>query len=302
MSDKRLIVKTVDSVGQPLELVVVSPGHKIAQEAEMAYNLKVSSLIRQGATGGERLLLRSEVEDYLLKAGIWTIADANKLQELSISIRASELAIQRGGISLADARTMAIEMSKKRDEIMSLVGKRQQLDSATVESVAGNYKFAILASKCIRYASDNSPYFTGYDDFMARGNEEGASKACGVFAEMIYGAARNIRENLFETRWLKKAGFINDDGRFVDRQGRLVDEYGKLVDESGRLVNNDGELIDRHGVRITETGDFYCDDVKPFTDEDGNPVEVCLNEDVMSKKPKEKKVSKKKTRKGKAGG
>lgn len=295
MESKREVLETVDSVGKPLKLIVSTPNHKIAQEANMAYNLKMSSLIRQGVGvgGGERLLLRSEVEDYLLKAGIWTVEDSKKLQQLSIEIRVSELSIQRGGITLLEARTMAVEMGKKRAEIMALVGKRQQLDSATVESVAENYKFAILATKCIRYADDNHSFFADYDDFMNRGNEDGVVEACELLAEMVYGSARNVQAGLFENRWLKKAGFVNDEGRLVDKDGHLVDEDGRLVDEQGRFMDKDGNFIDLHGVRVTATGDFCCTNPKPFIDENGNEVEVCLQEFAKSKKKVTKKSSKK---------
>lgn len=300
MESKRQVLETVDAVGQPLKLIISTPNHKVSQEANMAYNLKVSSLIRRGVQGKERLLLRSEVEAYLLSAGVWTIEDTQKLQQLSIEIRAAELAIQRGGIALTEARRMALEMGEKRTEIMALVGKRQQLDSATVESVAENYKFAILATKCIRYADDNKLFFSGYDDFMNRGGEDGVVAACELLAEMVYGVARDIQDNLFESRWLKKAGFVDDTGRLVNKDDHLVDEDGRLVDDQGRFIDENGDFVDLHGVRVTETGDFCCTNPKPFTDDDGNEVDVCLHEPVKPKKTKAtKKVSKKKAPKKK---
>lgn len=299
MESKRRVLETVDGGGKPLKLVITTPNHKIAQEANMSYNLKVSSLIRKGVGvgGGERLLLRSEVEAYLLKAGIWNIDDSQKLQQLSIEIRAAELAIQRGGMALTEARRMALEMGQKRTEIMALVGKRQQLDSATVESVAENYKFAILATRCIRYLDDNKPYFSGYDDFMNRGGDDCVVEACELFAEMVYGAARDMRAGLFESRWLKKAGFVDDDGRLVNKDGKFVDEDGRLVDEQGRFVDDDGDFIDLHGVRVTETGDFCCVDPKPFLDEDGNNVMVHLGDSAVPKPEKAAKKTPKKTTK-----
>lgn len=296
MDGKKEIVKTVDSGGKPIELVVCLPNHKVSQEVNMAYNLKVSSLIRQGATSnGERLLLRSEVEDYLLKAGIWTVEDAKTLQRLSISIRASELAIQRGGIALSDAKSMAVDMGRKRQEIMALVGKRQQLDSATVESVAENYKFGIMVIKCVRYTEDNKMFFIDYDDFLRRGSEEAVVKVSEVLSSMVYGSTQNLQDSLFETRWLKEAGFINKAGRLVDKKGRLVDENGHLVDEEGRYINEDGKFIDSQGVRVTENGDFVCENPKPFTDADGNEVEINLYSKKIVKKNIDKKATKKKT-------
>lgn len=298
MEDSARIIEAVDGNGKTLKLVVIKPGHQVLQNASMAYSLKVSSLIRQGAKGGERLLLRSEVEDHLVKTGIWTTEDANKLQSLSLGIRAAELSLQRGGIKLKEARDIAIKMGKNRSEIMALVGKRQQLDSVTIESVAENYKFAHLAIGCVLYADDRKPFFSGYDDYLRRSGEEVASKACAQLAEMIYGNVRDIHDQLFEMRWLKKAGFINDVGKFVNNEGHLVDENGQLVDEDGRLVNENGELVDRQGVRVTETGDFYCIDPKPFTDDEGNNVSIVMIEPpVIPKKPRTRKIKTKSKKK-----
>ncbi len=284
MNDNRRIVETTDSVGQPLCLVVIKPNHKISQEASMAYSVKVSTLIRGGIGGCERLLLRSEVDAYLLKSGIWTVDDAKKLQELSMTIRASELAIERGGIHIQEARKMAIAMSKSRSEIIKLVSKKQQLDSVTIESVAENYKFAILATKCIKYQNDNRPYFIDYDDFMQRGGDEGVSEACTILAEILYGTTSDLYDNLFETRWLKKAGFTNGDGKFIDKQNRLIDENDRLIDKHGRFVNEDGDLVDFHGIRITENGDFCCTNPKPFVNDDGKEIMVNLHSTVTKKK------------------
>lgn len=302
MDKKTRIIDTVDAGGKPLKLEIRTPNHKILQNATMAYNMKVSSLIRNGSETGERLLLRAEIEDHLIKAGIWSQADSAKLQTLSISIRAAELMLQRGGIKLIEAKKIALDMSKNRMEIMSLVGKRQQLDSATVESVAENYKFAHFALNCIRRVEDRQLFFSEYDDYVNRGGEDASIASCKALAEMVYGVAEDIQNNLFETRWLKKAGFVNDDGRFINSDGHLVDEDGRLIDEEGRFVNENKELVDLHGVRIEDNGDFCCIDPKPFIDEEGKEVEILIGiklDTSTNKATKKSKTTKSKKRKRK---
>jgi hypothetical protein len=270
------IIETVTTTGSPLKLEIASPTHKILQNATMAYNLKVSSLIRKGSESGERLLLRAEIEEHLVKSGIWSAEDSSKLQTLSMAIRSSELILQRGGIKLTDAKNLAIEMGNNRAEIMALVGKRQHLDSVTIESIAENFKFAHLAIGCIRFVENHQPFFAGYDDYINRGSEVASIASCKALAELVYGVMEDIQKSLFESRWLKQAGFINDDGRLINTNGHLVDEDGRLVDECGRFVNESDELIDLHGVRIEANGDFCCIDPKPFIDEDGNIVEIIV--------------------------
>lgn len=299
MEQQIKIVETFNVDGKQIKLEVSKPNHKVLQKATMAYNLKVSTLIRSGAASGERLLLRAEVEDHLIKTGIWSATDSAKLQSLSISIRSAELMLQRGGIGIQEAKEIALEMGKNRLEIMSLVGKRQQLDSATIESAAENYKFAHIAICCVRYVDDRKLFFSGYDDYINRGGEDASIAACIALAEIVYGVAGDIQNDLFEARWLKQAGFTNDDGRFIDEKGHLVDENGRLVDEEGRFVNEDGALTDLHGVRIEANGDFCCIDPKPFIDKDGKEVEIIVGvQKKYSKKhvAKKKRTSKKKKR------
>jgi len=292
MNETDKIIKTIDKNNNELELKIIKPTNRIAQKTNRMYNAKISQLIRGGDNGCARLLLRSEVEEYLFKTGIWTKKDALRIEELGLSIRAYELLLKRGGFSLVKAREIAIKMGEMRAEILNLLAKRQQLDSATVEAVAEDYKFNILVSECVFYVKDNSKYFKDYDDYIDRGDEVASIAAAEQLSKMLYGYDPNFAMNLFENKWLKEAGYMDDAGRYVNKIGEYVDEAGKLVNTDGRYINKDGHYIDTNGESVDLEGNFLIKDSKPFVDEDGKEVYILQELPKKNKKEKTKKTKK----------
>lgn len=275
MDNKRALVDTKDTEGNPIQLIVLRPGNKIIQEANLAYNLKVAQLIRQGSTNGDRLLLKSELENYLKDSGIWTTKDIIRVEQLAIEIRAAELMIKKGGLKLSEARELAISMAEKRAEILAIYEKRQALDSATIESHAENFRFEFLAVKCILHSGTGKQYLKDHDDYVNRSTEEAVIDAVKVLANIVYKLEDNIRMTMFEMQWLKNAGFVDDNGRYI-KNGRLVDRHGRAVDDKGRYVNEQGQLINKDGSLIDENGNLLSQSSKPFIDDDtGKEVVIC---------------------------
>ena len=101
MDSKRTIIETVGIDGSSLKLAVLRPTNKMNQEANMAYNLRMADLIRNGSKpGAQRLLMRAELEEYLLNMGIWTIKDHLEVEKLALEIRAHELSLKKGGLKV----------------------------------------------------------------------------------------------------------------------------------------------------------------------------------------------------------
>lgn len=266
-----LTVKNEDCVD--VEICVVSPSHKMIQDANLIYNIKVASCIRDGQVSGERLLLRAEVEDYLSKTGVWSNADKLQLEQMGMQVRAIELILRKGGLKISEGRQLAIEMNELRGQMLQLYAKRQQLDSATIESVAENHRFNFLASKCILNKLTEKQYYKDINDYLNRSHETVAMEGAKKLAKIVYGLEDNIRNSLFEIKWLKKAGFINEDGKYTDRNGKLTDKDGRHINEDGRYINEEGNLIDRSGNLVDNKGDFTVE-FKPFIDDEtGNLIE-----------------------------
>jgi len=112
MTSKDIVVDTVDVNGKPLKLKLQHITNKIAQMANNVYNVKVSQLIKEGSDTGERLMLRSEMEEHLKKSGIWTDQDSAEVEKISIEIRSRELLLSKGGLKIHVARDIAIQMGR----------------------------------------------------------------------------------------------------------------------------------------------------------------------------------------------
>jgi hypothetical protein len=269
MDNKRTIVDTVDVDNKPLRLAVVRPTNRINQEANMAYNLKMAELIRKGSQdSSQRLLLRAELEEYLTTMGIWTLQDAIDVEKLALEIRADELMLKKGGIKISEGRALALQMAEKRQLIMEKHAKRQQFDSATVESQAENFRFEFLLVRCLVLADTGNQFLKNHSEYIARQDETSVIDGAKILANMVYGLETNMHKNMFEMKWLKDAGMIDDDGKYIRPDGTLTDRDGRSVDKDGRYINEEGQMVDTFGRPVDEKGNLLIDVSKPFIDDE----------------------------------
>lgn len=265
--DKQIDVTGKDLLEKDVDLVVVKPGHKLMQEAQLQYSLRLAQLMRSGVNKNERLLLRSELDKHLENMGVWTRDDAVRFNELQIEIRACECALKQGGIKLSEARSFALHIGDLRNELMQLHAKRSQFDSATMESVAENYRFNWLITKCAIRADNGNPYFMDVDDYLSRSDEPVAILVATTLAKIMYGYDDGFADTLPEIQWMKKYGFMDQSGRLTDRSGSFVDRSGRRVDENGRYIDKDGNFVDVDGNKVDVNGELVID-VKPFIDDE----------------------------------
>lgn len=294
MESKRTPVDTFDVDSKPLKLAIIRPSNRISQEANMAYSLRVASLIKQGAQNPtNRLLVRAELEEFLSTMGIWTIQDALAVEKLAIEIRARELLLKKGGIKISEGREIAIAMAEKRQIIMEKHAKRQQFDSATVESQAENFRFEFLLVKCLVIAETSAAFLKNHDAYVDRQDEVAVVAGAQVLANMIYGIETNMHKSMFEMKWLKDAGMIDDDGRYTGHDGELTDRDGRLVNKDGRYIDKDGQMVDTFRRPVDEHGNLLVDISKPFID-DETGKEIVIGEIGVQQKTKKKTKGKNK--------
>jgi len=301
MDTRKVVVETVDVDGKPLKLAIIRPGNRIGQEANMAYNLRMASLIRKGSqNSGNRLLLRAELEEYLEKTGVWTLKDALDVEKLALEIRAHELMLKKGGMTNLEGRDLAIQMASKRQLIMEKHAKRQQFDSTTVESQAENFRFEFLLVNCLVFEESGAKFLKNHDEYVERQDEAAVVDGAKTLANMIYGLDANIHDHMFEMKWLKEAKFVDDDGRYITKDGDMTDQGGRRVNRDGRYINEAGEMVDTFGRLVDEHGNLLVEVSKPFTDsETGEDMFIC-GIGVKPKAEKKKKKSKSTTQRKKS--
>lgn len=255
----------VDVNGQELNLAVRSPTLQDQREATKYYNIAFSDALKAKA------VVRAKLDDLLVEQGLWDNVKQNKFSELQGKILEGERKLAKGGISLSEAKSTAIEMRGLRAQLRELISVKTNLDTHTAEGQADNARFNYLVSSCTVYNDSQKPYFSSYDDYMNKSNDSIAVAAAQNLAGMLYGLDNDYEEKLPENKFLKQYKFVDDKLRFINKKGQLVDEDGRLVDENGRFINEEGKFVDKNGNLVDSDGEYIVE-FKPFLDDDGNPV------------------------------
>lgn len=256
---------TVDINGKEVTLSVIAPSSKDQKEAGKVYNNAFTEALKSKA------VVRARLDDLLVDQGLWDDDKQQRFDSLQREMLESEKRLAKGGISLQEAKDIALEMRKTREEIRDLISVKTNLDVHTAEGQADNAKFNYLVYACTVYKDNRNKFFSSYDNYLERSSELPAIMAAQNLANMIYGLEADYEAKLPENKFLKNYKFVDDKLRLINKEGKLVDQKGRLVDENGRLINEEGKFVDRFGNLITEDGEYDVE-FSPFLDEDGNPV------------------------------
>ena len=248
-----------------IELAVRSPSLDDQREAQKIYNQAFTDAIKS------KSVVRAKLDDLLEEQGLWNKEKQAKFTELQQQILDGEKRLAKGGFSLKEAKNLAIEMKKTREEVRELISVRTSLDNHSAEGQADNAKFNYLVSSCVVYKENNQKYFNGLEDYMNRSDDPAALLGAQKLANMIYGLDNNFEKNLPENKFLQKYKFVDDKLRLINKDGKLVDIEGRLIDENGRFINEKGEFVDKYGNRVDKDGEYVVDS-QPFLDDDGKPI------------------------------
>jgi hypothetical protein len=247
------------------EMMVRSPSLQDQREATKYYNQTFSEALKAKA------VVRAKLDDLLVDQGLWDAFKQAKFTQLQSDILEGERKLAKGGISLKEAKSVALQMKKTREELRELISVKTNLDTHTAEGQADNARFNYLVSACTVYKDNNESYFKNYEDYNNRSSDAVAILAAQNLAGMLYGLDNDYEDKLPENKFLKQYKFVDDKLRLINSDGKLVDEQGRLIDENGRFINEKGEFIDKDGNLVDKEGDYIVE-FKPFLDDDGKPV------------------------------
>jgi hypothetical protein len=248
-----------------VELAVRSPSLQDQREATKIYNTAFSDALKAKA------VVRAKLDDLMVDQGLWDAKKQKQFTDIQSTILEGERKLAKGGIGLSEAKKIAFEMKKQREELRELISVKTSLDTHTAEGQADNARFNYLVSVCTVYNDSKKPYFNNYDDYLNRASEPAAILAAQNMANMLYGLDNDYENKLPENKFLSDYKFVDDKLRLIDKQGRLIDSEGRLIDESGRFINEKGEFVDKDGNPVSKDGDYIVE-FKPFLDDDGKPV------------------------------
>jgi hypothetical protein len=271
--------------GKEKEMLIKSPSLQDQKEATKIYNQSFSEALKAKA------VVRAKLDDLLVEQGLWDNEKQAKFTELQNQILEGERKLAKGGIALKDAKELALEMRKTREEIRELISVKTNLDTHTAEGQADNARFNYLVSACTVYNDTKEPYFKSYEDYNNRSVDPVALLAAQNLAGILYGLENDYEAKLPENKFLKQYKFVDDKLRLVNKEGKLVDEKGRLINENGRFINEQGQYVDKNGNLVNDDGDYVVE-FSPFLDDDGKPVQAESSEktDTETKKEKDQEV------------
>jgi hypothetical protein len=259
----RTFTATVDN--KETTFLVRSPSLQDQREATKIYNQTFSEALKAKA------VVRAKLDDILVEQGLWDAVKQAQFTKYQSDILEGEKRLAKGGISLSEAKNVALDMRKNRAELRDLIAVKTNLDTHTAEGQADNARFNYLVSVCTVYNDSKEQYFKSYEEYLNRSSDPIAILAAQNLAGMLYGLDNDYEEKLPENKFLKQYKFVDDKLRLVNKDGKLVDEKGRLVDENGRFINEKGQFIDKDGNLVDLDGDYVVD-FKPFLDDEGKPV------------------------------
>jgi len=257
MEDKRITVKKETGEGKDktkteIELVVTKPTNKQMLEAERVYKGAFRKALEEGA------MLRKKLGNYMTEQKIWTDEQEEEYNKFIKEINLLDYQLNKGKnldgekLKLSKAKEIALELQDKRVEFRDLIGERQELDHMTAEGQADTERFSYLVYLCTKDFLTQKPYYSSYEDYQNKGNEQEAIEASKAVGEIVYEIDENYENTLTENKFLKRFNFANKKNQLIDKEGNRVDRDGNKVDEEGYILNKDGKRVNVNDLPVLE--------------------------------------------------
>jgi hypothetical protein len=284
-------VKINDEDGNEVEtaLAIKPPSAQVKQQARLIHAKAYREAVEAGA------MLREQLDTQLRKSDLWDDQRQAEFDKLRTAILEGERKLAKKGIKLKEARQIAIDISKHRNDLQDLLSQRNRIDVNTADAIADQAQFNFFVAACTVYNDgkrENKPFFTkdgehpSIDAYIDQSTEEVGISAATKLGEMMYGSEKEMLAKLPENQFLTKYKFVDGDFHLINENGDRVDEHGRRVDKDGRYVNEKGEYVDSDGNLVDKDGRYIESENDFFLDDDGNPIKDEQEKPLPAPEPK----------------
>jgi hypothetical protein len=235
--------------GEQKTVYVKHPDPRVEAEANM-YASKVFSKLAKG--GGDGLLIRSRLDEFLRDQGLYTDADLEAISKISERISDLESKLVTGGLKKSEGKKLAIELRRCRYALLALLSKRMEYDANTIEHHSERARTNYITSKCLCYEED-VPIFKSPEDYQFddTGLKDLLVEPIRRIGALCSSYDPEYESKLIENKFLKKYGYCNDKFDLVNENGELVDEHGRRIDADGNLLE-EKETKENTSVEVGE--------------------------------------------------
>ena len=262
--------------GEEVEFEIKEASLADQRESQKVYNQAFSDAIKSGC------IVRGRLEQLLKDQNLWSEDKDRELAALQTKVSNQDKILAKGGISLKQAKNIAMNMRDLRDEMKVLVSSKTNLDSHTAEGQADNARFNYLVSVCVVYTDTKKPYFNTYLEYLNNSSSDVGVVGANKLASIMYGLDSDYEKKLPENKFLLQYRLVNDKLDYIDEKGRTTDSEGRLVNKNGRYINEKDEFVDKNGDMVSIEGEYVVD-FEPFLDPMGKPITLD-NNDQQNKK------------------
>jgi hypothetical protein len=262
--DKVVEVKVKDGEGEKtVKIVVKRPQSAVMSQAQRVSAKAWTDCVRDG------IMTKKELSKFMKEQGIWDKGKDVEQDKISADIIALEKKLYVGDsknakVKASEAKNIAIDMRKKRNELRELIAEKMALEQNTAEAISDNARFEFLVANCAFYENGNKVY-NSIDEYTEQSDSEIAFAAATALAQMMYSIDKDFEANLPENKFLKQYHFVNDDLSLVNEKGETVDLEGRRINNLGQYINDEGQRTDKDGNVLDEQGNYipsvvYVDD------------------------------------------
>jgi hypothetical protein len=262
--DKVVEVKVKDGEGEKtVKIVVKRPQSAVMSQAQRVSAKAWTDCVRDG------IMTKKELSKFMKEQGIWDKGKDVEQDKISADIIALEKKLYVGDsknakVKASEAKNIAIEMRKKRNELRELIAEKMALEQNTAEAISDNARFEFLVASCAFYENGNKVY-NSLEEYTEQSDSEIAFAAATALAQMMYSIDKDFEANLPENKFLKQYHFVNDDLSLVNEKGETVDLEGRRINNLGQYINDEGQRTDKDGNVLDEQGNYvpsvvYVDD------------------------------------------
>ncbi len=191
------VVTGEDIDGNEVTVFVKRPTTKEYRESQAEYNRAFRAALESGA------VLKKKLNQYMRDQGLWDDEKDAEEQKLLDQVSSSEKALKKGGIPLAEAKEIALNLKKIRGKFRDLIAERTILDANTVEGQADNSRFNSLVTLCIMKEDRRTPLFSSLEEYEKADVQPYVTKAASTLANFMYDLDPNYDKNLTENKFLK---------------------------------------------------------------------------------------------------
>lgn len=226
--DKRHI-KTVDKDGKELILYLSPPDYEITRMCDIEHKKAWAFCLKEGVKTHAALVQMYKDN------GTWTEEHDAKLQSVNIELAINSVVLEnlkrsKSKKDIDKANDVALKILQLRNQAAALSELKSQPYLYSCEHAADQIRMEAYLAYATVYEDDRKKrYFTSYQDFTEKRQEQAALDIYSVYLQMITEENSEYIKNLPENQYLVSSGMLDDNLRAKKKKSSVKEPKKKTT-------------------------------------------------------------------------